>query len=472
MAEVETRTPYVIRIAYYADAVISRGVSLGAMLAMRPAKAPKDHWVQAAGAEDPADEFSVDILEPSRLAGDMALDARRASFVLGVRFLLGVCSLLGVALLECRSAADATSPPRAKAPAREPTDPAPKRPIAPERQLVVASWNLDWLHRRRQGGLVKRSAVDYQRLRGYATRMNADVVAVQEVDGPEALQLVFDPAEYEYHLATQRDVQGVGFAYRKGLVVERHPDLAALNVGGLRPGADLTVHLNGKRLRLLAIHLKSDCFSEPLVSAKASCVKLRAQLPVLEAWIDERARAGEPFLVLGDFNRRLHANEAFYLELDDGEPPNADLTLLGAGHVSRCWGGKYPEPIDHMLLSRDAFSWLEPKSFSELVYDAEDAPFRTKLSDHCPIRVVFGPPAAPGTAASGGPSAPGARGPSFPPPARPVKGNINARRQKLYHLPGCPSYASTHIDESRGERSFATEAEAIAAGWRRASGCR
>lgn len=46
-----------------------------------------------------------------------------------------------------------------------------------------------------------------------------------------------------------------------------------------------------------------------------------------------------------------------------------------------------------------------------------------------------------------------------------IKGNISANG-KIYHVPGSPSYDSTRIDESKGERWFCTEAEARAAGWR------
>ena len=46
-----------------------------------------------------------------------------------------------------------------------------------------------------------------------------------------------------------------------------------------------------------------------------------------------------------------------------------------------------------------------------------------------------------------------------------IKGNINSKGQKLYHLPGWPSYNSTKIDTDAGERWFCTEEEAIAAGW-------
>jgi endonuclease/exonuclease/phosphatase family metal-dependent hydrolase len=290
------------------------------------------------------------------------------------------CILLALGLLQCR----------AEVPAAEIlSQPAPPR--WRPRTLTIASWNLDWLNHSSQRGPVRRSPADYERLQRYAQRLHADMIAVQEVDGEAALQQVFPPGEYDYHLSTQRGVQLVGFAYRKGLGVERHPDLVALDVGGVRDGVDLTVHVNGQALRLLAVHLKSGCFAAPLSSRKAACVKLRAQLPVLERWIDERARANEPFLVLGDFNRRLNAHDPFYVELDDGDPPNADLSLLSDGHASQCWGGKYPELIDHMLLSRDATSWLKPNSFQQLVYDAADTPFRQKLSDHCPIEVVLTP---------------------------------------------------------------------------------
>ncbi|NMB92520.1 MAG: thermonuclease family protein [Parcubacteria group bacterium] len=52
-----------------------------------------------------------------------------------------------------------------------------------------------------------------------------------------------------------------------------------------------------------------------------------------------------------------------------------------------------------------------------------------------------------------------------------IKGNINSEGEKIYHLPDCPDYEKTKIDESRGERWFCTEEEAIKAGWRKALNC-
>ncbi len=49
-----------------------------------------------------------------------------------------------------------------------------------------------------------------------------------------------------------------------------------------------------------------------------------------------------------------------------------------------------------------------------------------------------------------------------------IKGNISYRTgEKIYHVPGGEYYDDTVIDEAKGERWFCTEAEAVAAGWRK-----
>ncbi len=50
-----------------------------------------------------------------------------------------------------------------------------------------------------------------------------------------------------------------------------------------------------------------------------------------------------------------------------------------------------------------------------------------------------------------------------------IKGNISINTgQRIYHVPGQRLYAETQISPRRGERWFCSEAEARAAGWRRA----
>jgi len=46
-----------------------------------------------------------------------------------------------------------------------------------------------------------------------------------------------------------------------------------------------------------------------------------------------------------------------------------------------------------------------------------------------------------------------------------IKGNINSKGSRIYHIPGSTSYDATKIDTSTGERWFCTEYDAIQAGW-------
>lgn len=48
-----------------------------------------------------------------------------------------------------------------------------------------------------------------------------------------------------------------------------------------------------------------------------------------------------------------------------------------------------------------------------------------------------------------------------------IKGNINNKGEKIYHMPGQKYYNQTKINTSQGERYFCTEQEAINAGWRK-----
>jgi endonuclease/exonuclease/phosphatase family metal-dependent hydrolase len=381
-------------------------------------------------------------------------------------------------------------------------------PGPPVDALEIATWNLAWLHGQDGKGTIARREADYARLRAYAARLDADIVALQEVGGEEAAARALDPAVYAFAIARQRDAQRTGFAYRRTLPVTRHADLVELDVGSLRHGVDVTVHLDGSDLRLLAVHLKSGCFGGALGRGGAACSKLRKQLPALEAWIDAREREGVPFAVLGDFNRRLRRDDEVWRELDDRDPVPADLTLVTEGRRSRCWNGKYPDFIDHIVLDAQAAAWLVPGSFEQMLYDPADARHRETLSDHCPISVRLalagarapGPGTKPGAAAgpaadkvagkapghasgpepgraagqapkSGGAARPGAARPGGATPGPDtIKGNIS-RGRKLYHLPACPSYGEVRIEPERGERLFASESEARAAGFQKAGNC-
>jgi endonuclease/exonuclease/phosphatase family metal-dependent hydrolase len=265
-----------------------------------------------------------------------------------------------------------------------------------ETELKIATWNIAWLttrpagHRDLPPALRGRTEDDFARLRRYAERLAADIVALQEVDGPEAAARVFDPRHYAFHFTDETDLQRPGFAWRRGLAVTRNPDLVGLDLRpaarlSLRRGADITVQTpGGSRLRLLAVHLAAGCHFDPLGTAgRPACGTLGQQAAVLAGWIAERRREGAPFLILGDFNRRIPADNGDDLMrvLEQAAP----LLRATQGLSNPCWGGGHF--ISHILAGGAARGWLVPDSLRVLVYEERDPRYRERLSDHCPISV-------------------------------------------------------------------------------------
>jgi len=258
--------------------------------------------------------------------------------------------------------------------------------IASADTLKIAAWNIENLRDSVDESPVRRTRDEFRRLRQHAERLDADVIAVQEVESARALARVFDPTRYNFFVSDRVHAQRTGFAVRRSISVRRHPDVTALGAGGeLRHGTDVEISLGGQSIRLLSVHLKSFCFEGSVASpGTAHCRKLAMQVPVLERWVDARASEGTPFAVLGDFNRRFDVpGEDFWPEIDDGAPAGLKLYRANAGRRAACNGGRYPLFIDHIVLGPHLFRLVVPESFEELVYAG------SALSDHCPIAVTL-----------------------------------------------------------------------------------
>jgi endonuclease/exonuclease/phosphatase family metal-dependent hydrolase len=268
-------------------------------------------------------------------------------------------------------------------------------------RLRLATWNLENLHA--QDGQstytgtdpsVKRTATDYDRIRCYVRLFDPDILAVQEVDGEAALSRVVDTDVYDVHVddrpkGTLNGQQNTGFAFKRGLTVVRQPDFTALDVQGdgrLRYGARMDVTHNGQTIQLMSVHLKSGCFENRTTSA--DCPLLMAQVPVLEGWIDETAGGPTPFIVLGDFNRRVNQpGDRVWADLDDGDPANADLAALTQDMPVSCRDNQFTEFIDHIVVELRVLPWVDRSSFRQVTYRQADQAVWSQLSDHCPVAV-------------------------------------------------------------------------------------
>lgn len=270
--------------------------------------------------------------------------------------------------------------------------------------LKLATWNIEWLTLRQPGDPAlpadvrrTRNNDDFALLHRYAEALAADVVAFEEVDGPEVAARVFSTDHYTLHLTADHVTQRTGFAIRKGLAFTANPDVRALNVYPpdapfpLRSGADVTLHFGARELRVLAVHLKTGCREDrPTRSRRPACATLAAQIPPLQAWIAAREREAIPFVIMGDFNRWMEGDDPFLADLRLAGP----LVRATEGQADPCWGGG--RFIDHILAGGPAANWLQPNSLRVLVYRETDPQAKEHLSDHCPVSVMLRAPPSPG----------------------------------------------------------------------------
>jgi endonuclease/exonuclease/phosphatase family metal-dependent hydrolase len=261
--------------------------------------------------------------------------------------------------------------------------------VAAAGELKLATWNLEWLTDRRAelpADVRPKQPEDIDRLRGYAGELDADVIAVQEVDGAAMAARVFPPEQYSIHMSRDHVVQRVGLVVRRGLGYSVNPDLTGLDIDPghqLRSGVDITLRLQAASLRILAVHLKTGCFDQRLSgnSLRRACLELREQVPPLLDWISARRTEGVAFAILGDFNRHMDGRDQLWTALRQTAP----VTRATEGHASPCWGGE--AFIDHIILGGAAREWLQPDTLRVLSYRETGAAWKQRLSDHCPVSV-------------------------------------------------------------------------------------
>lgn len=300
--------------------------------------------------------------------------------------------------------------------------------------LHIATWNIEWLmtpatydelwarcdpagqprsHERALPCVLgrepppRRQAADLDALARIAASLDADVVALQEVDGPAAARLVFRRGWALDCFIRRAHPQKVGFAIRAGIPYRCNAELAELDLDGAsRAGADVTLWPGTPRaVRILGVHLKSGCPEGPLIrhdggGTREPCIKLSRQVSILARWAQAREREGVAYAIAGDFNRRLEQDARFdagrdlqrprnlLAGINAGLPPKSPMLPVTAGEpYTRCHGGdRHKAWIDNVLISSRLAARARARDFEAHRYDDRLARER-QLSDHCPISV-------------------------------------------------------------------------------------
>ena len=262
--------------------------------------------------------------------------------------------------------------------------------------IRVATWNIENLLETSGEGKNPRHKRDYRRLGKYAKLLDADIIALQEIENEGALRRVFDPKLYKFFISTRqaKSRKRTAFAVKQEIPVKRHQDLFSgpERKGTLRHGVDIEITVNGQSVRFLSVHLKALCPEDALTREGKACKDLASQISKFQQWVNQRVSSGTPFVVMGDFNHPMSGRyDSFWSQINDGELNGDKLVRATDGLGSKCWGGRRSGYVDHIIYDIQIEKWFVAGSFGQLVYE-EPGRMKKLLSDHCPISIMLNVP--------------------------------------------------------------------------------
>lgn len=272
--------------------------------------------------------------------------------------------------------------------------------------LTLATWNLDnftaTAGKALQSHAPKRTEADFTRLAQCAARIDADVTALQEVASPDAVARLYPPeryttlfsSRYTSKMRGQRDIFNALVLKNNSVRLLRQEDLRNLALGSAqnrrwtRFGVAALLEVRGLRIWVLNVHLKAGCNNKSLKRTRGrDCKALVKQGRALGRWITEKLRTGTPFVLMGDFNRRINrygARDHLWQILD---PSGTELVRFPATGKKQCPRHHGENFIDYFLLDRQAAAYAVRDSFEEVLYRTTDKQLLRGLSDHCPLRL-------------------------------------------------------------------------------------
>ncbi len=292
--------------------------------------------------------------------------------------------------------------------------------------IRIATWNLGNLHAKLgeplRDGSPARDADDIRRLNKVREAIDADVFALQEVNGPVAARLIFPSPEYELCVSSRyiADMQRGWYDQRKLgadtgqsdriytiIAIKRrsfaliechyypHMSIFDFDEDGVarevRRGVSVRLFWDDNDLTLINVHLKSGCPAKAIApvdgeNSDPDCRTLERHVNALEAWADAYIAQGRAIAIVGDFNRRLNAHHGgaptrrgdhLWQDINDGDPAGARFIAFPEKTSAKpperpCWahqkgktGYYYPQPIDFLILDAHASRLVRSGTFRE-----------------------------------------------------------------------------------------------------------
>ncbi|MFA0413446.1 endonuclease/exonuclease/phosphatase family protein [Vibrio renipiscarius] len=272
-----------------------------------------------------------------------------------------------------------------------------------QQENKISTWNMEWLDIKgnRQFKPSLRSNADFYKMSEYFAKIEAPILAFQEVASAAAIQSVVG-GEYEiflsdrslpsHHALQFSDInQYTGFAVKKGLKVTDPSDFSLLQTKNKLRFASYIIleDWQNEPVHLLSIHLKARCSGQ--YRSNNACKTLKQQVLGLNAWIKAREEQGEAYIIAGDFNHNLaYPNDWLWHDLSSQSHAVLSTRKVSADCVVRNRNNakkthQFRSLIDHIVVSQH----FVIDEATQDVFTSSDV-LSYQLSDHCPLSITIG----------------------------------------------------------------------------------
>ncbi len=251
--------------------------------------------------------------------------------------------------------------------------------------ITVGTFNIEWLG----DGIddqKPRNKQEYAELARVIKELNADVLALQEIENQDAIKLVLNNMpQYNAIILSTNGKQNVGFLYKKDIKIINTLEYKPLQVipNKTRSGFIVTAKKGNFDFKMMIVHLKSTSSFDNTNQLRQKSFQIRnVQVGILNNWADSCLKYTDErdLVILGDFNDHIYKPNSQIIKFGE----NKKLVCLTKDLKSCLRSDWYT--IDNIFVSKSVEKRVLTNSVAMENFKAyvEDK-YKNSISDHCPV---------------------------------------------------------------------------------------
>jgi endonuclease/exonuclease/phosphatase family metal-dependent hydrolase len=254
--------------------------------------------------------------------------------------------------------------------------------VLSEQTLDVLTWNIE--------NFPKNGATTIALLSEMVITMDADIIAVQEINNIQNFSLLLDNLQGYNGIVVGSGQQRLGYIYKTSEITAFETPVQLFTEDACafpRPALKTTItHASGKEVTFINVHLKC-CDDLPTQSCPGGIERRRQASIKLKNYIDQNL-SNKSVVVLGDWNDDItqpEGNDVFINFVNDATNYKfADMPIATGNKANFSYqGNTYTSHLDHILITNELFENLDETR--TIIFSNCETQYKSSVSDHYPV---------------------------------------------------------------------------------------